>query len=135
MVRWSRCTYGDDPVDARLCASCRGLDTQRSDHSETTAQFDAAGRERGDRLGGLDEFELVDVDQLPPGGGPDRLDFPRRRSRLLRRRMSQTPRAVVNATAVEFSPSVGARSGFRTDYRELGPLLGAPSRSRADENR
>lgn len=38
--------------------------------------------------------------------------------------MSQTPRPVVNATAVEVSPWVGAPSGFRTDYRELGPLLG-----------
>jgi hypothetical protein len=76
MLPWSRCTYGDDPVDATLSASYRGLDTKRSDDSETTTQFDAAGRrERGDRLEGLDEFELVDVDQLPPGGGPDRLDF------------------------------------------------------------
>ena len=64
MVPWSRCTYGDDPVDATLSASYRGLDTKRSDHSETTTQFDAAGRERGDRLGGVNEFELVDVDQL-----------------------------------------------------------------------
>jgi hypothetical protein len=31
---------------------------------------------------------------------------------------------VVNATAVEFSPSVGAPSELRTDYRDLGPLLG-----------
>jgi hypothetical protein len=67
MLPWSRCTYGDNPVAARLSASYRGLDTKRSDRSKTTTQFDAAGRrERGDRLGGLDEFELVDVDQLPP---------------------------------------------------------------------
>lgn len=38
--------------------------------------------------------------------------------------MSATPRAVVNATAVEVAAEEGVPSGFRTRYGQLGPLLG-----------
>lgn len=38
--------------------------------------------------------------------------------------MSSAPRPVVNAAAVEVAAWVGAPAGFRTRYRELGPLLG-----------
>ena len=38
--------------------------------------------------------------------------------------MSAAPRPVVNATAVEVAAEEGVPSGFRTRYRQLGPLLG-----------
>ena len=39
--------------------------------------------------------------------------------------MSVTPRPVVNATAVEVAAEAGSPPGFRTRYRQLGPLLGS----------
>lgn len=38
--------------------------------------------------------------------------------------MSATPRPVVNATAVEVAADTESPPGFRTRYRQLGPLLG-----------
>lgn len=38
--------------------------------------------------------------------------------------MSTPPRPVVNASTVEVAPWAGAPAGFRTLYRELGPLVG-----------
>jgi uncharacterized cupin superfamily protein len=38
--------------------------------------------------------------------------------------MSATPRPVVNATSVEVMADTGSPPGFRTRYRQLGPLLG-----------
>ncbi len=38
--------------------------------------------------------------------------------------MSASPRAVVNASAVEVALDTGAPAGFQARYRQLGPLLG-----------
>ncbi len=38
--------------------------------------------------------------------------------------MSDTPRPAVNVTVVEVVAEEGVPSGFRTRYRQLGPLLG-----------
>ena len=38
--------------------------------------------------------------------------------------MSSAPRPVVNARAVEVAVEAGVPAGFRTRYRQLGPLLG-----------
>lgn len=39
--------------------------------------------------------------------------------------MSARPRAVVNARTIEVRVDAGSPPGFRTRYRQLGPLLGA----------
>jgi uncharacterized cupin superfamily protein len=39
--------------------------------------------------------------------------------------MSATPRPVVNARTVELAGGPGAPPGFRTRYRQLGPVLGS----------
>jgi uncharacterized cupin superfamily protein len=38
--------------------------------------------------------------------------------------MSATPRPVVNATTIEVAPDTESPSGFRTRFRQLGPLIG-----------
>ena len=38
--------------------------------------------------------------------------------------MSATPRPVVNALSIEVAPEPASAPGFRTRYRQLGPLLG-----------
>jgi uncharacterized cupin superfamily protein len=38
--------------------------------------------------------------------------------------MSARPRPVVNATTIEVTANTGSPPGFRTRYRQLGPLLG-----------
>jgi uncharacterized cupin superfamily protein len=38
--------------------------------------------------------------------------------------MSAKSRAVINARTIEVTPDTGSPAGFRTRYRQLGPLLG-----------